>query len=541
MIPFSRIIRPVITLSVLFLTLPVPAQDHVVKKIITEGTTNNLTQHHLDVLTNRIGGRPVGSDAYNAAVKWAVSQFEKWGLEVSVEEAGETRVGFNRGPWSGTLYGGVFPNGDGTSLHFATPSYTAGTKGLQKGHVLLEPKTQAEFDRMKKVLKGAWVLITGSSNGWPVERTVQADKRRDSIIQLNEEIARENNDVIRRYRTRTGDRRMNEDKMREELKDSLKTINDEPALFYRQLVEAGVLGFIQSSPVPITALWDKYTVFGEESCFDNLPIVPDIKLDEHQYNYLLQMVKERRPVELAFDIRNHFRPGPVKFHNVVAKMKGSKYPDEYVMVSGHLDSYDTATGGVDCGVGVTPAMESARLLSVAGAKPKRSILFVLFAGEEFGLLGATAWVKTHEKELDKISNLFNRDGGPTVASGVTVSQAMYEDFIKISEGIDQINPAFGFKVNTFKPRPRPTVPGGTDASVFAIRGVPTIAFDNSDPKGYNFDYREIWHTERDVYTKSIDEYQEHTSVVQAVIIYRLANLDHLLSRDGYYLEPEKSR
>jgi Zn-dependent M28 family amino/carboxypeptidase len=127
-------------------------------------------------------------------------------------------------------------------------------------------------------------------------------------------------------------------------------------------------------------------------------------------------------------------------------------------------------------------MESARLLSVAGAKPKRSILFVLFAGEEFGLLGATAWVKAHEKELDKISNLFNRDGGPTVANGVTVSQAMYEDFIKISEGIDQINPAFGFKVNTFQPRPRPTVPGGTDASVFAIRGVPTIAFDNSDRK-----------------------------------------------------------
>jgi hypothetical protein len=60
-----------------------------------------------------------------------------------------------------------------------------------------------------------------------------------------------------------------------------------------------------------------------------------------------------------------------------------------------------------------------------------------------------------------------------------------------------------------------------------------------DVKGYDFNYREIWHTERDLYTKSIAEYQEHTSVVQAVIVYNLANLDHLLSREGMYYLPEE--
>lgn len=526
-----------LTVSLVSFSSHVWAQDAIVKKIIEEGTTNNLTQHHLDVLTNRIGGRPVGSDAYNAAVQWTAAQFASWGLEVSIEEVGQTRVGFSRGPWSGKLYGGGFPGGDGVHLHFATPSYTSGTKGLQRGHVLIEPKTQAEFDRMKGVLKGAWVLISGTSTGWPVERTAQADLRRDSLIRLNEEVARHNNEVIRRYRMRAKDRRINTDQMQEDLKDSLRKTSDEPALFYRQMVEAGILGLIQSSPVPITALWDKETVFGENSSFENLPDVPDIKLDEHQYDYIYQLVRERRPIELEFDIRNHFRPGPVKFHNVIAKITGTRYPDQYVMVSGHLDAYDVATGGVDCGVGVTPAMETARLLSVAGAKPKRTILFVLFAGEEFGILGATAWVEQHKDKLDKISNLFNRDGGPLAASGVSVPRAMYEDFVKISKHISSINPDLPFTVDTVPSRPRPTRIGGTDASVFAVHGVPTISFRNQDVKGYNFSYGEIWHTERDLYTKSIAEYQEYTSVVQAVIVYNLANLDHLLSREGMYYEP----
>ena len=72
-----------------------------------------------------------------------------------------------------------------------------------------------------------------------------------------------------------------------------------------------------------------------------------------------------------------------------------------------------------------------------------------------------------------------------------------------------------------------------------MNGVPTLSFDIPDSKGYNFNYGEIWHTERDTYTKSIPEYQEHTSVVTAVVVYGLANLDHLLSRKELYAEPEQ--
>lgn len=494
----------------------------VVEKIIEIGSTDNQTMNHLDVLCNRFGGRLVGSDAYENAAEWCAAQFKKWGMEVEMDEAGEVPVGFNRGPWFGRLLGE-----NSMHLHFATPSYTAGTKGIQKGHVLLEPKTQAEFDRMKGRLKGAWVLITGENDGWPINISVEADEKRDSIIAENLEIENKNREI------RAENRRIGEEG---EQKETI-SLKDEPALFYKQMREAGILGIIQSSSVPIRALYDRKNI--DNMTFETLPTVPDIKLDEHQFRIIEQMAGERRRFELEFDIRNHFKMGPVKYHNVIGIIRGSKYPDEYVIMGGHLDAYDVATGGVDDGSGVTPAMEAARLIMEAGGKPKRTILVCLWAAEEFGLLGSKSWVAGNPDKLDKISNMFNRDGGPTVANSISVPEAMWDDMEKICEPLNGINPDFPFTLEKREPRRRPEEARGTDSGPFAVVGVPTITFGTADPKGYDFSYREIWHTERDLYNKSIPEYQEHTAVVTAVVVYGIANLNHLLSREGYWLEKEK--
>jgi hypothetical protein len=118
---------------------------------------------------------------------------------------------------------------------------------------------------------------------------------------------------------------------------------------------------------------------------------------------------------------------------------------------------------------------------------------------------------------------------------------MYDDFAKICEPLNSINPDFPFTLNkrTTPPGPKPASAGGSDHAYFSMNGVPTVGFGTADPKGYDFSYGEIWHTERDLYNKSIPEYQEHTSVVTAVVVYGLANLDHLLSRKGLYLEEQK--
>jgi Zn-dependent M28 family amino/carboxypeptidase len=179
-------------------------------------------------------------------------------------------------------------------------------------------------------------------------------------------------------------------------------------------------------------------------------------------------------------------------------------------------------------------MEAARLIMEAGGQPKRSIMVILWAGEEFGLLGSHSWVDRHIDELDNVSNMFNRDGGPTVPTGISVPEAMREDFEKVCAPINDINPDFPFVINERKPRNRPEKAWGTDSGPFAVEGVPTITFSTGDPKGYNFSYYEIWHTERDLYNKSIPEYQEQTAIVTAIVVYGIANLDHLLDRKGYY-------
>ena len=496
-------------------------EQSVVDKIIEIAGTDNQTMNHLDVLTNRIGGRLIGSDAYRHATLWAAALFEKWGMEVEIQEVGEIPVGFNRGPWFGKML-----DDDGMTLHFATPSYTSGTKGVQRGHVVAEPKTRRQFENMKGKLKGAWVLISGENDGLAIDVSERGEAKRKEIIKKNDEISSFNDSIIRINRSNPNNPPI-----------PLKELQDAPALFYKEMIEAGILGTIQSSTVPIRALYSR-DVWNMD--FDNhLPTCPDIKLDENQYKIIAQKVKERRYFQLEFDIRNHFFAGPVKYHNVIGIIRGTEFPDEYVMTGGHLDSFDVASGGVDCGTGVAPNLEAARLMMVAGVKPRRTILFCLWAGEEFGLLGSRFWVEQNQDKWDKISNYFNRDGGPTDANSLTVPPAMYDDFKKATEQLNQINPELPFTLNQRKGEPpqRPVFAGGSDHAFFAMNGIPTVSFGTADPKGYDFNYNEIWHTERDNYNMSIPEYMEHTSIVTAIVVYYLAMQDKLLSREGLYREP----
>ncbi|GHT86434.1 hypothetical protein FACS18947_6290 [Bacteroidia bacterium] len=316
----------------------------------------------------------------------------------------------------------------------------------------------------------------------------------------------------------------------------LNKLEDAPALFYREMREAGILGIIQASSTPIRALYDRKNLMQMD--FDNLPTCPDIKLDEHQYAIIERKVKERRYFQLEFDIRNHFKPGPVKYHNVLGIIRGSKYPDEYVMSGGHLDAFDVASGAVDCGTGAAPNLEAARLIMAAGGKPQRTIIFCLWAAEEFGLWGSKYWVEHNKDKWPKISNYFNRDGGPTVANSLTVTPAMHDAFKEATAKLNDINPDFPFTLNVRNGEPpaRPTTAGGSDHAYFAMNGVPTVSFGTGDPKGYDFNYQEIWHTERDSYNMSIPEYMEHSAVVTAVVVYNLAMQKKILSREGLYKE-----
>jgi len=513
--------RKIVVAILALLPLLSVGQDKVTERIISLGKTDGKVMEHLDILANRIGGRPIGSDANLNATEWAKRTLESWGLEVEVEKVGELPVGFNRGPWFGRLIG------DGAkTLRFATPTYSRGTRGIERGHVVMDPRDRAEFERIKGKLNGAWVMVRQEGTK-TIDWSSKGDSVRLSIIAKNDSIGRAFRDSLRKsgnmaYPSRTP------------LKPSYIEV---PALFYREMVEAGVRGFIRPSEVPIMIAYDRNIMTGALT-WDNLPPVPEILMDVADYELISEKLERKEFFLLEFDIRNHFKPGPVPYYNVLAKIKGSKYPDEIVMAGAHLDSYDVATGGVDCGSGTALTMEAARLIvnALEGKRPLRTIMFCLWTGEEFGLLGSKYWVENHSDLLPKISNYFNRDGGPTVATSISVTEAMYPFFKPAADCIASIDARFPFQlsVRKGKPSPRPKNAGGSDHAYFAMNGVPTLQFTLSDPLGYDFQYTEIWHTDCDTYDKSIEPYQQHSAIATAVMLWNLANTKTILPREGLY-------
>ena len=438
--------------------------DPVISKIIDLGKTDNKVMEHMDFLTNRFGDRLTGSDGYYSACTWAVNTMKSWGMMAEMQEAGEMPVGFNRGPWFGKM---VSPKE--TTLDFGTPSYTAGTKGRQKGRVIISPKSVEEFWTIKDSIKGAWILIDGINSGWPRDRAGESDLTR----------------LIR---------------------------------------ESGALGTIQLSTFPIRLLFQKV------ESWENLPTLPDIKLIDKQYNEIKDLVLKGQKVELEFDIRNYFRPGPVKYHNVIGWIPGTQYPDEYVILGGHLDGFDGGSGAVDNASGATVAMEAARLILAAGGRPKRTIMVQLWAAEEYGLLGSSAWVKQNPDKLPRISAVFNRDGGTNCISGLAVSKTMMSDFQQVIKPILGLNPKYPFELTE---RSRPVRKGGrgsTDTFSFLQKDVPAFGFSTKGEQQYG----RTWHTTLDTYNEIIPAYEEYSSMVTAVVAYGIANLDHLLSREGNF-------
>jgi carboxypeptidase Q len=469
-----------------------PAADPVVKKIIELGTTDNRVMTWNDYASNRFGGRESGTNAYNDAAEWAVWQFRQWGLEAELDPAGEV---------------GRMVKPAEKALSFGTPSFTAGTKGLERGPVVIlksdpfsipgrnatpenvEKKRAAAEAAMAEVranpaaFKGAWVLIPGQNTGFA------RDGRRGTPEYADAQLI--------------------------------------PPLT-AALVEAGARGTIQMSKTDPFPMLDGFV-----ESWDKLPVLPDIKLAEGQYNEIKGLVEKGEPVELEFDIRNWFKMGPVKYHSVVATLRGSEFPDEYVVLGGHFDCFSGATGGVDDGSGFAPAMEAIRLIQAAGGRPKRSVVAVLFAAEEIGLVGSQAWLKNRPGIAPKIAMMVNRDGSPSAITGATVPETWFADFQRITAPLAAVNPKWPFKLERGVPRANATSPGGSDHSSFEMLGVPTLRFQTQT----DYNYGHAWHTLHDLYSELVPytEHQKHSALVTAVVAYGVANLDTPLTREGVYL------
>ncbi len=507
--------------------------DPVVARIIELGTRDNQVMTWNDFASNRFGGRETGTNAYTDATQWAVWQFKQFGLDAQLEEVGEVPVGFNRGPWFGKM---LKPTEK--ALRFGTPSFTAGTKGIQRGRVVL--------------LKADPFSVPGRATGGQPVAKENVDKKRAAVLEGIAEINANKAAFKGAWVLIGGNSGFGRDGRRAtRLPDGSPEYLDADAIppLTKALVDAGALGTIQSSTPPAPAQPNNNSepplsmLDGYAASWDRLPVLPDIKLLDTQFKEIAALVAKNEPVELEFDIRNWFKMGPIKYHNVVATLRGTTYPDEYVVIGGHFDSFSSGTGGVDDGSGYGPGMEAIRLIAASGAKPKRSIIFIGFAAEENGLVGSQSWLKKHPEMLPKIVMMINRDGSPSAITGASVPETWYADFEQIVAPLANLHPKWPFRLQKALPRAHATSPGGTDSSSFEMMSVPTLNFATTtarpgpDGKDVTYQYSYAWHTLNDLYSELVPytEHQQESALVTAVVAYGVANLDKPPTRDGVYL------
>lgn len=257
---------------------------------------------------------------------------------------------------------------------------------------------------------------------------------------------------------------------------------------------------------------------------DSLPNLPVVRLKNDSYEAVVEHLGAGEEVEVEFDIRNHFRKGPIPLYNVVADIIGTEFPDQFVVVGGHLDSWDGATGTTDNGTGSATTLEAARLLMALDAKPRRSIRFMLWSGEEQGLLGSRAWVQEHKDEMPNYSASLVHDGGTNYLSGIAGMPEMRPQLEIAFEHVLTLSEELPFRIREIPA----FTPIGSDHEAFTAVGVPGFFWNQAGRANYTYTH----HTQHDTYGAAIPEYQRHSSVVAATGAWGLANLPELLTREN---------
>ncbi len=286
----------------------------------------------------------------------------------------------------------------------------------------------------------------------------------------------------------------------------------------KELEDAKAAGIITGSPSELLL-----TSGAHRLTWDKLPTLPAVTLLRKQYGEIAGWLAVGEKVTLEFDIRNYFKKGPIRLYNVIADIPGSELPDEYVIVGGHIDSWDGATGATDNGTGVATTLEAARILKKAGARPRRTIRFMLWSGEEQGLLGSAAYVKAHKELMPKISAVLVHDGGTNYLSGIGGTEAMMSDFEQVFAPIKELDTKYPFEVR----KVAGLFGGGSDHASFLEANVPGFFWRQAGTARY----QRTHHTQYDTFDAANADYQRHSSLVVALAAYGIANLDHLLSRD----------
>jgi carboxypeptidase Q len=240
---------------------------------------------------------------------------------------------------------------------------------------------------------------------------------------------------------------------------------------------------------------------------DKLPMLVVAREDGER---IARLLAAGRSVWADLSIPNQIGPA-IRASNVIAEIKGSEKPDEFVIVGAHLDSWELGTGALDNGCNAALVIDALRAIKASGVKPKRTIRFILFSGEEQGLMGSRAYALSHRHELDKAAGVVIYDSGTGKTTGFSVGGR--KDIIDPAKQLIAPLDQFGVKELL------PTMEWGTDHFDFMLEGVPTFVADQEEAN-----YLENYHAVTDTYDKvDFPQLKKHVAEAAALAV-GLANL-----------------
>ncbi|GAA4468179.1 M28 family peptidase [Nibrella saemangeumensis] len=277
-------------------------------------------------------------------------------------------------------------------------------------------------------------------------------------------------------------------------------------------IQHGAIGVIMVNLVPGEVL-----LTGTASVTGKLIPIPSVCISLESGQEVRKWMSEEKNLHAVIDMTNSSRK--IRARNVVATLKGSKYPEEKIVIGGHLDSWDLATGAIDNGIGSFSVLDIARTFKALKLKPKRTIEFVMFMGEEQGLLGSRSMVENLKGKgtLDNVRYIMNLDmtNNP---NGINAfgREAMVPFFRTIGETIRQIEPAFANNMAN-------QAGLHSDHQPFMIEGIPVVGMNGNLPK----EVLDCYHANCDKMNLVNKEQLKNTVRYSAMVLYALADADDI--------------
>lgn len=348
------------------------ADSVYIKKISDEIMRNGKAHDLLRELTKGIGGRLAGSVQYTKAVQWGEASLKKLGADkVFLQEC--MMPNWKRGGKDQAAV--VIQNGKKTnrSLDVLALGNSLGTGGKPLVAEVIAVQDFDEMEAKKDQLKGKIVYFNNKFN----PTNIQTFKSYGEAGQ---------------YR-RSGPSRA---------------------------AKYGAVGVMIRS---LTEATDNNPHTGTTGYDEAYPKIPAIALGNEDADFIWSTTRNSS-IKVSMTTNGSFGPD-VAGHSVVAELTGTQFPNEYITVGGHLDSWDVNEGAHDDGAGIVQTIEIMRALKALGYKPKRTLRFVLFANEENGMRGGNKYAEEAKKNNEKHVFALESDAGGFTPRGFgfTVSPA----------------------------------------------------------------------------------------------------------------------